>query len=60
MSTRPLLWRAGMDRISHAFRHREARTLCDRLVVLERLAWPAGNVCPVCQERSIAEVATVR
>lgn len=46
----PILWIAGADRIAHAYVHRNPRTLCNRPVPPQRLAWPAGNVCPVCHD----------
>lgn len=50
----PVIWRADATQIGHAFRHRDTRTLCDRPVTPERLAWPVSNVCPVCRERAEA------
>jgi hypothetical protein len=52
-----LTWRAGEDLIGHAHRNNQPRTLCDRSVVLERLAWPAQRRCLICEQRA-EEVAT--
>ena len=58
---RPLLWRAGADQIAHAHRHKLPRTLCGRLALDERHAWPTANVCPTCRELAVAaEVAIAR
>lgn len=42
-------WRAGNDRIAHAHRPRELRTVCGSEIVAERLAWPAFRKCLVCR-----------
>ena len=42
-------WRAGNDRISHAHRSYELRTVCGMEIVLERLAWPAFRKCLACR-----------
>jgi hypothetical protein len=42
-------WRAGNDRISHAHRTHELRTVCGSEIVQERLAWPPFRRCLVCR-----------
>jgi hypothetical protein len=46
--TATVTWRAGNDRISHAHRTHELRTVCGSQIVQERLAWPPFRRCMVC------------
>lgn len=41
-------WRAAGDGEGHAIAKRATRTLCNRVPVLERLAWPERSRCAAC------------
>lgn len=46
--SRPLVRVAAKDGIEHINRPRQSRTLCGRIALDERYAWPRTSRCPVC------------